>query len=243
MVASSSRRIVDLGDFGGQATHISQIRSQMMNIWYIKGDFRIIPKPNNIFLIGFELEEDKKKVLKGSLWLVSNMHFCLKGVACLDSSGNEISIRFQYERLGELCYHCGRITHLTSKCSNPIRPGEGVKRQAEDSFGPWMRAKEILGKHYLAKKQSPLDVQDENLEKDWEPLITDLHDATPIHASAYKPSWKKMARTTKVTYQPSTIDLIQAFEMIEEGRACGGLMGQQHVWETEVSGVPPAEGE
>ncbi|KAJ4824659.1 hypothetical protein Tsubulata_045326 [Turnera subulata] len=53
--------------------------NQLMNVWYIKGDFRIIPKPNNIFLIGFELEEDKKKVLKGAPWLISNQLFCMKG--------------------------------------------------------------------------------------------------------------------------------------------------------------------
>ncbi|KAJ4824578.1 hypothetical protein Tsubulata_044954 [Turnera subulata] len=105
MASSSSRRIIDRGEnnesrpvspeeslgaivartyvvgkiLGDRRPHISQIMSQMMSVWYIKGDFRIIPKPNNIFLIGFELEEDKKKVLKGSPWLVSNMHFCLKG--------------------------------------------------------------------------------------------------------------------------------------------------------------------
>ncbi|KAJ4828086.1 hypothetical protein Tsubulata_018953 [Turnera subulata] len=106
MAASSSRRVIDLGGvdvasntvfpeeslgaivastyvvgkvLGDRRPHLSQIRSQMLNVWYIKGDFRIIPKPNNIFLFGFELEEDKKKVLKGSPWLVSNMHLCLKG--------------------------------------------------------------------------------------------------------------------------------------------------------------------
>ncbi|KAJ4849351.1 hypothetical protein Tsubulata_024293 [Turnera subulata] len=191
---------------------ISQIRSQMMNVWYIKGDFRIIPKPNNVFLFGFELEEDKKKVLKGSPWLVSNMHLCLKGwfpnmilsqvcfrqimiwvqfhdiptsllmpekivkismvfpvfhfyepsleamlgwqgfirawveidtgkpllpgVACIDSNGKEFWIRFLYERLGELCYRCGLITHPTNRCLKPPRPDEGIEREAEDSFGP-----------------------------------------------------------------------------------------------------------
>ncbi|KAJ4829857.1 hypothetical protein Tsubulata_044239 [Turnera subulata] len=106
MASSSSRRVIDLGGtntesneitpeeslgavvartyvvgkiLGDRRPHISQIRSQMSNVWYIKGDFWIFPKPSNVFLIGFELEEDKKKVLKGTPWLVSNMHFCLKG--------------------------------------------------------------------------------------------------------------------------------------------------------------------
>ncbi|KAJ4851094.1 hypothetical protein Tsubulata_016170 [Turnera subulata] len=169
---------------GDRRPHISQIRSQKLNVWYIKGDFRIIPKPNNVFLFGFELEEDKKKVLKGSPWLVSNMHLCLKGwfpdmilsqgfirarveidigkpllpgVACIDSNGKEFWIRFQYERLGELCCRCSLITHPTNQCLKPPRPDEGIEREAKDSFGPWMRAKEIFGKHYPARKQVPVE--------------------------------------------------------------------------------------
>ncbi|KAJ4847365.1 hypothetical protein Tsubulata_018007 [Turnera subulata] len=346
MAESSSRRVLDLGGdsrdssevtleeslgaivartyvvgkiLGDRRPHISQIRSQMMSVWYIKGDFRIIPKPNNIFLIGFQLEEDKKKVLKGKPWLVSNLHLCLKGwfpdmipsqvsfrqilfwvqihdiptnllshekiakigsvfpvfycyepsleamlgwqgfirarievlsdmpllpgVACLDQNGNKIWIRFKYERLGELCYRCGRITHPTSRCVKPLRQGEECERPAEDSFGPWMRAKEIFGKHYPAKKQATLEIHDELLEGEKTQaaggdsildsmssqqdnvvthsatkkrkvaeevllspikesarrahtgmmntvveLVTDLHDASPIHSSASKPS-------------------------------------------------------
>ncbi|KAJ4850429.1 hypothetical protein Tsubulata_037168 [Turnera subulata] len=106
MAASASSRIIDLGgvcaDTGGvspeeslgacvactyvvgkilgdRRPHISQIRSQMMGVWYIKGDFRITLKPNNISLYGFELEVDKRKVLKGTPWPVPNMYLCLKG--------------------------------------------------------------------------------------------------------------------------------------------------------------------
>ncbi|KAJ4829523.1 hypothetical protein Tsubulata_028063 [Turnera subulata] len=56
----------------------SQIYSQMNEIWYIKGKFRVIPIPNNLFLLCFEHEEDCRHVLKGSPWLVPNLHFCLK---------------------------------------------------------------------------------------------------------------------------------------------------------------------
>ncbi|KAJ4847723.1 hypothetical protein Tsubulata_027618 [Turnera subulata] len=312
---------------------------------------------NNIFLIGFELEEDKKKVLKGSPWLVSNMYFCLKGwfpdmilsqvsfqkvliwvqihdippnllthdrvvkigvvfpvfhfyeptleamlgwqgfirarveietnmpllpgIACLDQSGKEIWIKFKYERLGELCVRSGRITHPTSRCTKPPRPDEGVEKPAENSFGPWMRAKETLGKYYPAKKQVPLEWAEPNMEEVNPPnaeyngrapstssssekqgedlvsrkrklpeedvllspisesarrghtglmntvaeLVTDLHDTAPIHASASKPSWKKMARRAKVVYQPTPVELIQAFEATVEGSK--DAMGQE----------------
>ncbi|KAJ4843552.1 hypothetical protein Tsubulata_007971 [Turnera subulata] len=202
----------------------------------------------------------------------------LPGVACIDSNGKEFWIRFQYERLGELC--CGLITHPTNRCLKPPRPDEGIERKAEDSFGPWMRAKEIFGKHYPARKQVPVEQQKEmggsgpnlvqtntlldditddrshgtttlagkkrkvleevlqspikevarrdhtGLMNMVAELVTELHDSSPIKASASKPSWKRMARKTKVDYQPTTCELIQAFEMEEEGRSLDGGVGQ-----------------
>ncbi|KAJ4840843.1 hypothetical protein Tsubulata_018733 [Turnera subulata] len=56
--------------------HIGQIRNQLSNGWC---NLRLIPKPNNVFLIGFKLKEDKKKVLKEAPWLMSNHLLCLKG--------------------------------------------------------------------------------------------------------------------------------------------------------------------
>ncbi|KAJ4831143.1 hypothetical protein Tsubulata_000679 [Turnera subulata] len=198
----------------------------------------------------------------------TNMPLIL-GVICLDTNGKEFWIRFQYERLGEICCRCGRITHPTSRSIKPSRPDEGINKQTNDSYGPWMRAKEILGKHYPARKQVPLEAQEElpkpdifrdpseSNQRDASPeagkplgeanrkkrkaieeaiispihesarrahtsmmntvaeLATDLHNAVPIHASASRPSWKRLARKAKVTYQPTTVDLIQAFEMVE----------------------------
>ncbi|KAJ4833652.1 hypothetical protein Tsubulata_001284 [Turnera subulata] len=183
---------------GDRRPHISQIRSQMVIIWYIKGDFRIIPKPNNIFLIGFELEEDKNKMLKGSPW-----------------------------------------------CPKPKRKDEGVDKRDELSFGPWRKAKETYVKHYPAKKQLPVKIQDDvmieealnthvpargdeegpippNSQTHTGPmntvteLVTKLEDYVLIHASASKPSWTRLARSAKVKYQPTTVELMQLDQMEEE---------------------------
>ncbi|KAJ4823076.1 hypothetical protein Tsubulata_009602 [Turnera subulata] len=86
----------------------------------------------------------------------------IPGVACLDQAGREFWIKFKYERLGELCIRCGRITHPTSRCTKPIWPNEGVERPVEDSFGPWLRAREVFGKYYPARKQIPLDATNGN---------------------------------------------------------------------------------
>ncbi|KAJ4845251.1 hypothetical protein Tsubulata_037527 [Turnera subulata] len=81
---------------------------------------------------------------------------------CLNQACDELWIRFQHERLGELCCRCGRITHPTSRCLKPSRLREGMEAQVEDIYGLWMRAEEILGKYYPARKQPPSEAQEEN---------------------------------------------------------------------------------
>ncbi|KAJ4836781.1 hypothetical protein Tsubulata_013605 [Turnera subulata] len=166
--------------------HIFTIYSQMNEIWYIKGKFRVIPKPNNLFLLGFEHEEECRHVLKVSPWLVSNLHFCLKpwmenlilsqplrpGVHVLDTEGKEIWLKFKYERLGEFCFRCGVILHPTYKCKKEKRPNEGKELPEDDSYGLWMRAREVNSKHYSGQKsfartlqQVPLDATDATGER------------------------------------------------------------------------------
>ncbi|KAJ4831911.1 hypothetical protein Tsubulata_033093 [Turnera subulata] len=273
-------RTYDIGKvLGDRRPHISQIRSQMQSVWYIKGDFCIIPKINNIFLIGFELEEDKKKVLKGSLWLILDIPPNLLTHNRVVKIGAVFTVFHFYEPTLEAMY------------IKPPRPDEGVEKPAENSFGPWIRAKETLGKYYPAKKHVPLEMAEPNIEEVNPPntgyngrapstssssekqgedpvsrkrklpeedvllspisesarrghtglmntvaeLVTDLHDTAPIHALSSKPSWKKMARRAKVVYQPTPVELIQAFEATVEGSK--DAMGQEARNGLEVGAV------
>ncbi|KAJ4845964.1 hypothetical protein Tsubulata_000764 [Turnera subulata] len=160
---------------GERRPHLSQIRSQMQSVWYIKGDLRIIPKMNNIFLIGFELEKDKKKVLKGSPWHISNMHFCLKGW------------------FPDMILSQGVGATVPSK-----------KRKV-------LEEEVIISPIQESARRTHTGTMNAVAE-----LITDLHDASPIHASASKPSWKRLARKAKINYQPTTVDLVQACEAMED---------------------------
>ncbi|KAJ4845935.1 hypothetical protein Tsubulata_008421 [Turnera subulata] len=63
-------------------------------------------------------------------------------------------VKIKYERLGEFCYRCGRITHTIRKCPRPPRQDEGMETESVLSVGPWMRAKEVVGKYYPGKKQN-----------------------------------------------------------------------------------------
>ncbi|KAJ4836797.1 hypothetical protein Tsubulata_029985 [Turnera subulata] len=57
---------------------VAVIKSQIKKTWIRKGDFTVINKANNVFLVGFQFEEDRLNALDGTHWLVSNQHFCLK---------------------------------------------------------------------------------------------------------------------------------------------------------------------
>ncbi|KAJ4851147.1 hypothetical protein Tsubulata_003232 [Turnera subulata] len=289
MASSSSCRVIDLGGENNELRPVSPEESLGVNVarTYVVGKIngRQEEGVERLTMAGYQYalllqrlvfrydsEPSWQGFIRARIEVLTDMPL-LPGVACLDPIGKEIRVHFQYERLRDICYRCGRITHPTSRCPRPSRLGKGSERPAEDNYGPWMRAKELLGKHYLAKKQVPLDVHDEQMEKDKTQdlngennadtifslpdgtrlgsvrkkrkvleevllspikenarrahtgmtnmvveLITDLHDASPIHASASKPSWKKMARTTKVKYQSSTLELVQAFDMVAEGR-------------------------
>ncbi|KAJ4838540.1 hypothetical protein Tsubulata_004569 [Turnera subulata] len=69
-----------------------------------------------------------------------------------DSMGIEHWVKVRYERLGEFCYRCGRVTHATRRCSKPRRAFEGQELESIYSFGPWLRAKEAGHRPLMFKK-------------------------------------------------------------------------------------------
>ncbi len=53
--------------------------------------------------------------------------------------GKETWISFRYERLPNLCYWCGLLTHGERDCEKWLR-SKGPLRREEQQYGPWMRA-------------------------------------------------------------------------------------------------------
>ncbi|KAJ4836258.1 hypothetical protein Tsubulata_035569 [Turnera subulata] len=203
-------------------------KSSLNQVWNLKGAFRVAVKKNNIFLVGFEYEEDCEKVYKGCPWLIANAHtnfrrwlphmsinqvplrlscfwiqlhelpldflegckireICkvftsvvqldtkiesrlgwngyirarieffpekplVPGIHVKDSIGIEHWVKVRYERLGEFCYRCGRVTHATRRCTKPKRAHEGQELESIYSFGPWLRAKEAGHRPLLLRK-------------------------------------------------------------------------------------------
>ncbi|KAJ4839738.1 hypothetical protein Tsubulata_048550 [Turnera subulata] len=146
-------------------------------------------------------------------------------------AGQEIWIKFRYERLGEFFTRCGLISHAIYKCKQPKRLNEGKELPEENSFGPWMRAKEIYGKHYsgrsstvkLGKRKAATDPTISPIHESARKLHTDLMQAvaeideetdnhTPVHASASKPKWKRLVRETVIIPTPSADEWVEAYE-------------------------------
>ena len=55
------------------------------------------------------------------------------------SSGEEGWVSFKYERLPNVCYWCGRLTHHDRDCSVGLKR-KGASREVDKQFGPWLRA-------------------------------------------------------------------------------------------------------
>lgn len=65
-------------------------------------------------------------------------HLCRGHVISLDS-GKELWVSFKYERLPNICYWCGCLTHDDKDCEQWIK-SEGSLPSESQQFGPWIRA-------------------------------------------------------------------------------------------------------
>ena len=63
---------------------------------------------------------------------------CRGRVICLED-GKELWVSFKYERLPNLCYWCGRITHNDRDCELWL-DSEGTLEDTDKRYGPWIRA-------------------------------------------------------------------------------------------------------
>ncbi|KAF4396273.1 hypothetical protein F8388_019819 [Cannabis sativa] len=71
-------------------------------------------------------------------------------------------IQFKYDKLPFLCFNCGRLAHVTGKCSAPtmwVTPATG---QAVRMYGPWIKVDGARGNCFTARgNQTELMVNDE----------------------------------------------------------------------------------
>ena len=63
---------------------------------------------------------------------------CRGRVICLEDD-KELWVSFKYERLPNLCYWCGRLTHSDRDCDLWL-DSEGTLEETDKKYGPWLRA-------------------------------------------------------------------------------------------------------
>ncbi|XP_023917240.1 uncharacterized protein LOC112028778 [Quercus suber] len=68
---------------------------------------------------------------------------CRGRVLTLDDD-KELWVSFRYERLPNICYWCGCLTHNDRDCERWI-DNEGTLDESDREFGPWIRASPMIG--------------------------------------------------------------------------------------------------
>ncbi|KAK1550015.1 hypothetical protein Q3G72_012341 [Acer saccharum] len=138
--------------------------SWVPKLWRTSEPFEINAMGRNIFVFRFKNPEDKRRPLKRALKV---------GV---EDSDEMATIVVRYERLPELCFHCGILGHPLRECPSR-RPSEEDGRPLK--YRAWIRAGISLGeeprgkrprgdgyRHYGAMRQGPLESK---VASQWKP--------------------------------------------------------------------------
>lgn len=78
------------------------------------------------------------------------------------SGGSDSWVSFRYERLPNLCYWCGKLTHMERECPIWLK-GKGVLTEKDPQFGPWLRALTPNLARKIVVKVAGLEEEDHNV--------------------------------------------------------------------------------
>ena len=69
----------------------------------------------------------------------SSLPLCRGRLVSIDEGGKQVWVAFKYERLPNICYWCGRLTHDDRDC-DLWTDSEGTLKPEQREFGPYLRA-------------------------------------------------------------------------------------------------------
>ena len=103
---------------------------------------------------------------------------CRGRVITLDDD-KEMWVSFKYERLPNICYWCGCLTHNDRDCERWIE-SDGTLEESNREFGPWIRASPMTGSRksvvsvpgFYAKKKATLHAQ-RKTDEPWRAAATE----------------------------------------------------------------------
>ena len=100
--------------------------------------------------------------------------------------GGEVWVKFKYERLPNICYWCGCLTHSDRDCEVWIN-SDGTLKGGDQEYGPWLRAPftpnprrsmvVVLGFYEIRKKN--LAGGSRATEMNTDPVVSPVH-STPL---------------------------------------------------------------
>lgn len=85
-----------------------------------------------------EAETEGENFMRVRVTIDISQPLCRGRVISLDS-GKELWVSFKYERLPNLCYWCGRLTHDDRDCDLWVESEGSLSTEAQQ-FGPWVKA-------------------------------------------------------------------------------------------------------
>ncbi|KAJ4824635.1 hypothetical protein Tsubulata_016354 [Turnera subulata] len=116
----------------------------------------------------------------------------IAGIHVTDMLDTKHWIKVKYERLGEFCYNCGRITHPTKKCDKLRRKIVNEEHESVLSCGPWLRAKErstrFLPRLTSVKPHQPCSTETKNAPAPTKTVPADANQPTEAPPGATTPS-------------------------------------------------------
>ena len=157
-----------------------------------------------------------------------SLPLCRGQLITLDN--NEVHwVSFKYERLPNLCYWCGTLTHPDKDCEHWIE-SEGSLNKEEQHYGPWLKAAP-----FMASKKSFLSVPGfyASMKTDkagWKHIETHSHNRDYPNTTASE---------TPSTLSPKNQEHSQSPEIVEQDKSSVSISPQdQPSTDTDCMGPP-----
>ncbi|KAJ4823614.1 hypothetical protein Tsubulata_023315 [Turnera subulata] len=129
----------------------------------------------------------------------------LAGTIVCNRLGQATLLSFTYERLGSVCYRCGKLDHTVEQCLVKPRRGERKRTRSRSSFGPWLRAHVPTAENKSATASLVAAKLHDGWLKSMALVAKEILITTPLTAAAKSASLKKQVRSTKMAYH---LDLV-----------------------------------
>ncbi|KAJ4847784.1 hypothetical protein Tsubulata_003330 [Turnera subulata] len=191
-----------------------------------------------VFAATIEIDDRLENIMRWNGFVQVRIEFVpnkpiMSGIHVTVMLGNKHFVKLYYERLGEFCYNCGKITHPNRRCNWPLRQNNNVEQESIYSFGPWLRAKERMNRFGMRRASTDaIEPEPDNVQTK-ETIEVDLgqEQGDIIHNLNFETTTKPSSEGIPSVGESSGLDA--------KKRKMGSILGTQRVasksaWSTDV---------